>query len=116
MLWRMAAWRNIKTQLGWGLVVQGTRADERACLDGVCLWAVLVPAVLACSSAFHGHSKPGPKAWLLALALLQPAALLIDHGHFQYNGISLGLAVSSSPRLCLLPHLAFGFLASGWVQ
>lgn len=31
---------------------------------------------------------------MLFAALLQPAAVLIDHGHFQYNSISLGLAVS----------------------
>jgi hypothetical protein len=30
---------------------------------------------------------------MLFAALLQPAAVLIDHGHFQYNNISLGLAV-----------------------
>ena len=30
---------------------------------------------------------------LLLLALLQPALILIDHGHFQYNSVSLGFAL-----------------------
>ncbi|KAL9181930.1 hypothetical protein ACHAXT_012273 [Thalassiosira profunda] len=32
-----------------------------------------------------------PWLWLLLSALLQPALILIDHGHFQYNAVSLGL-------------------------
>ena len=31
--------------------------------------------------------------WTSALALLQPAILLIDHGHFQYNTVALGLSL-----------------------
>ena len=39
-------------------------------------------------------SKTGPqRQWWLLMVLLQPAAVLIDHGHFQYNNISLGFAV-----------------------
>ena len=30
---------------------------------------------------------------MFLLVLLQPALVLIDHGHFQYNSVSLGLAV-----------------------
>lgn len=30
---------------------------------------------------------------MLAATLLQPTAILVDHGHFQYNCISLGLAM-----------------------
>uniref|UniRef100_A0A7S1ZDU1 Alpha-1,3-glucosyltransferase n=1 Tax=Ditylum brightwellii TaxID=49249 RepID=A0A7S1ZDU1_9STRA len=33
--------------------------------------------------------------WTVVLALAQPAIILIDHGHFQYNTISLGLALWS---------------------
>lgn len=31
--------------------------------------------------------------WLLILALAQPALILMDHGHFQYNTVSLGFAL-----------------------
>lgn len=30
------------------------------------------------------------------VTILQPALILIDHGHFQYNGIALGLSVCIS--------------------
>jgi alpha-1,3-glucosyltransferase len=33
--------------------------------------------------------------WTVIFALSQPSILLIDHGHFQYNTVSLGLALSS---------------------
>ena len=36
-----------------------------------------------------------PRLWLLLTVLSQPALILIDHGHFQYNTISLGLALWS---------------------
>jgi alpha-1,3-glucosyltransferase len=45
---------------------------------------------------FYGRASLGQRAWMLCAALLQPAALLIDHGHFQYNNISLGLAVCAA--------------------
>lgn len=37
----------------------------------------------------------GRRAWLIVMALVQPAIILIDHGHFQYNTVSLGLALWS---------------------
>ena len=70
------------------------------------------PAVLAASAVFGQGRSPACRSALTAAALLQPAAVLIDHGHFQYNNICLGLAVSAHqesphtpPRvacLCLL--------------
>lgn len=33
--------------------------------------------------------------WLLAMILLNPCLVLIDHGHFQYNCISLGLTLGA---------------------
>ena len=35
------------------------------------------------------------RIWLLLTSLSQPALILIDHGHFQYNTVSLGLALWS---------------------
>jgi len=54
---------------------------------------VLVPAMLACRKVFSGGDSAKGDLMLLG-ALMNPALLLIDHGHFQYNSISLGLAVS----------------------
>lgn len=60
-----------------------------------------VPAACALVRSLHGARGalpiPGPaRAWALAALLLQPALLLIDHGHFQYNGISLGLSLGAA--------------------
>ena len=57
--------------------------------------AVFFPAVLACAAVFWGGQRAPERMWLLLMALLQPAAVLIDHGHFQYNNINLGLTVWS---------------------
>ncbi|KAK3278077.1 hypothetical protein CYMTET_13958, partial [Cymbomonas tetramitiformis] len=43
------------------------------------------------------------QAWALAVILLQPASIIIDHGHFQYNCISLALATA-----------AVGAVVRGW--
>ena len=43
------------------------------------------------SSAAGGNRR----AWILTCALCHPASVLIDHGHFQYNSVSLGLALWS---------------------
>jgi len=56
-------------------------------------YAVFFPAVLLCLRVFGGGKTVQEKQWWLLVVLLQPAALLIDHGHFQYNNISLGFAV-----------------------
>ncbi len=55
------------------------------------------PAALAAVAAFYPGKAAAPArlATLLAV-LLNPAAILIDHGHFQYNCISLGLAAAAA--------------------
>ena len=34
--------------------------------------------------------------WAIALLALSPAPILVDHGHFQYNGISLGCVAGAA--------------------
>ena len=41
---------------------------------------------------------------LLFLALSQPALIIIDHGHFQYNSVCLGLALGSFHFMTLADH------------
>lgn len=43
----------------------------------------------------HSLSLGRQRWWLCGLALAQPALILIDHGHFQYNTVALGLALWS---------------------
>lgn len=56
---------------------------------------VLVPASLAFASAVSSTTGTDSKARIVALLLAYPGLILIDHGHFQYNGVSLGLAVGA---------------------
>lgn len=47
---------------------------------------------------YYSGSRTGRKsdwAWHIAMILLNPCLILIDHGHFQYNCISLGLTVGA---------------------
>ena len=59
-------------------------------LDLVCLF----PAALACAAVFGGRDRQHQLVVLAAL-LFCPALLLIDHGHFQFNGVGLGLAAGA---------------------
>ncbi|KAF6153700.1 hypothetical protein GIB67_000933 [Kingdonia uniflora] len=43
----------------------------------------------------RGKNRKEDMVWHLALILLSPCLILIDHGHFQYNCISLGLTVGA---------------------
>ena len=45
------------------------------------------------SSGTDGNG--GGAAFLLLGVLIQPALVIIDHGHFQYNAVCLGLALGS---------------------
>ncbi|PKA58561.1 putative dolichyl pyrophosphate Man9GlcNAc2 alpha-1,3-glucosyltransferase [Apostasia shenzhenica] len=44
---------------------------------------------------FDGSGREWSAPWLLAVILLNPCLILIDHGHFQYNCISLGLTLGA---------------------
>lgn len=59
---------------------------------------VFLPAVfyfiVAYSNAYPRKRK-NELAWLMAMILVNPCLIIIDHGHFQYNCISLGLTVGA---------------------
>lgn len=62
------------------------------------------------ASGINASEGQDVAAWAVALVMaLQPAAVLIDHGHFQYNNISLGLTVRFITA-CTLPRPARAFL------
>lgn len=42
-------------------------------------------------SSFYRGASNRDRLWIAAAVLMQPPLLLIDHGHFQFNAISLGL-------------------------
>ncbi|KAL2632709.1 hypothetical protein R1flu_004188 [Riccia fluitans] len=54
------------------------------------------PAVLWFINEFYSDYREKQRVWALAMVLLHPALMLIDHGHFQYNCISLGLAIAGA--------------------
>jgi len=61
---------------------------------------VLVPAILLWVR-FCQRNLWSSAEWTLALLmLLSPGFILIDHGHFQFNGISLGLALLGATMIC----------------
>ncbi|KAK4507973.1 hypothetical protein PRZ48_001708 [Zasmidium cellare] len=58
---------------------------------------VYIPAVIICGR--HLARLHNINSWEASIALtailMQPATILIDHGHFQYNTVMLGLVVAS---------------------
>lgn len=59
---------------------------------------VFLPAVfyfIVAYSSAHPRNGKNELAWLMAMILLNPCLIVIDHGHFQYNCISLGLTVAA---------------------
>ena len=59
-------------------------------------YLVYVPAVIIFLRHYGRNQKVGKTAGLVALVaiLMQPATILIDHGHFQYNTVMLGFVVA----------------------
>ncbi|KAL0378076.1 UNVERIFIED_CONTAM: putative dolichyl pyrophosphate Man9GlcNAc2 alpha-1,3-glucosyltransferase [Sesamum radiatum] len=68
-------------------------------------WTVLMsdlmiffPAVLYFITVYYSGKNTGDRsnmAWHTLMILLNPCIILIDHGHFQYNCISLGLTLAA---------------------
>ena len=85
-----------------------SRSSKRGMRLSVLLSEVLLlwPVVIMCARAIAPGDDAAPRdgatrRWgngtfaVLACVLLQPGLILIDHGHFQYNSISLGLAAAA---------------------
>lgn len=53
---------------------------------------VLFPSVIVAVRSFARHDEV-MNAWHILISLLIPSLILIDHGHFQYNGVCLGFAL-----------------------
>lgn len=64
---------------------------------------VFFPAVFYFVAVYYtGRNQSGRMggiAWHIAIILLNPCLILIDHGHFQYNCISLGLTLGAIAAL-----------------
>ncbi|KAJ0234527.1 dolichyl pyrophosphate Man9GlcNAc2 alpha-1,3-glucosyltransferase [Hirschfeldia incana] len=56
---------------------------------------IFFPAALFFVLVYHRNRARSDVAWHIAMILLNPCLILIDHGHFQYNCISLGLTVGA---------------------
>ncbi|PAN49853.1 hypothetical protein PAHAL_9G479200 [Panicum hallii] len=54
------------------------------------VWAYLKGGI-----GITGEERREGWMWLLAMVLISPCLVLIDHGHFQYNCISLGLTLGA---------------------
>ncbi|XP_032239978.2 dolichyl pyrophosphate Man9GlcNAc2 alpha-1,3-glucosyltransferase [Nematostella vectensis] len=71
---------------------------------------IFIPAVmLFCLLCLSGRSSL-QKVLIAAVILLYPGLTLIDHGHFQYNCISLGLCLIAITSLCM-KHDVLGSIA-----
>ena len=60
-------------------------------------YLIYVPAAVICvrhMARLH-HINPWESSIALAAILMQPATILVDHGHFQYNTVMLGFVVAT---------------------
>lgn len=73
---------------------------------------ILIPAAFMLSKALWPERNPAnarshhASAVISVLILLHPALLVIDHGHFQYNGVGLGLVLAAVAALEAAPLIA----------
>ncbi|RLN21280.1 hypothetical protein BBJ28_00009132, partial [Nothophytophthora sp. Chile5] len=56
----------------------------------LCDILLLIPAICCVARALYRSGQWTRQTAFVLLVLLQPAMLLIDHGHFQYNNVCLG--------------------------
>ena len=56
---------------------------------------VYIPAVLYFKKALQSSLGESGRRFLVLQFLLYPGIILVDHGHFQYNNVSLGLLVAA---------------------
>ena len=108
-------------------VALGTSAGHetptsKAAMRGTVLVSDVVlffPAAAVAVAAFGGGGRTTAAAaslWPLAAALLNPAAILIDHAHFQYNCISLALAAASFAAATVAAPRSRGGVAAGMLS
>ena len=71
---------------------------------------IYIPACVAWSWTIPSVS---PRIGVLAWMICNPALLIIDHGHFQYNSISLGLTVASTYCIVSKKYILGSFLFCG---
>jgi alpha-1,3-glucosyltransferase len=61
-----------------------------------CDAAVYLTSVFYLSRVIAKAHRDPHASWTLCALLLSPVSLLIDHGHFQYNSVSLGFMLWSA--------------------
>lgn len=71
---------------------------------------MFLPAALLAVRVLYRKDTQAARLFALAALLLNPAHILIDHGHFQYNCISLGLAMAAAASICAGRQLVGSFL------
>lgn len=59
---------------------------------------IYLPSCIYCALSLY--RKPEERLKTLFLLVMNPALIIIDHGHFQYNGISIGLAAAAIGAVC----------------
>ncbi|RDB17831.1 Dolichyl pyrophosphate Man9GlcNAc2 alpha-1,3-glucosyltransferase [Hypsizygus marmoreus] len=97
--WIDPAWFALDTSRG--IETEGSKVFMRTTVV-VCDALVYVPALLMFARTWQGTRSKRTQSLVLLTLLFQPALLLVDFGHFQYNSVMLGLTL-----------LALNFFATG---